>query len=153
MNTLVLLSGVAGSGKSSFAKEYFKDAKVISSDEIRYSLTSSYHILLKDMNIVYDKMIEETNDLFKSNKDITIVLDSTFLDDSRREYFLSRIKGQDKTILIMLRVPLEEIIRRNKNRKEDKVVPEQVIREMYSRFNYPKQENISHYDEIKEYNW
>lgn len=153
MNTLVLLSGVAGSGKSSFAKEYFKGAKVISSDEIRYSLTSSYHILLKDMNIVYDKMIEETNDLFKSNKDITIVLDSTFLDDSRREYFLSRIKGQDKTILIMLRVPLEEIIRRNKNRKEDKVVPEQVIREMYSRFSYPKQENISHYDEIKEYNW
>ena len=53
----------------------------------------------------------------------------------------------------MLRVPLEEIIRRNKNRKEDKVVPEQVIREMYSRFSYPKQENISHYDEIKEYNW
>lgn len=153
MNTLVLLSGVAGSGKSSFAKEYFKDAKVISSDEIRYSLTSSYHILLKDMNIVYDKMIEETNDLFESNKDITIVLDSTFLDDSRREYFLSRIKGQDKTILIMLRVPLEEIIRRNKNRKEDKAVPEQVIREMYSRFSYPKQENISHYDEIKEYNW
>lgn len=153
MNTLVLLSGVAGSGKSSFAKEYFKDAKVISSDEIRYSLTSSYHILLKDMNIVYDMMIEETNDLFESNKDITIVLDSTFLDDSRREYFLSRIKGQDKTILIMLRVPLEEIIRRNKNRKEDKVVPEQVIREMYSRFSYPKQENISHYDEIKEYNW
>ena len=153
MNTLVLLSGVAGSGKSSFVKEYFKDAKVISSDEIRYSLTSSYHILLKDMNIVYDKMIEETNDLFESNKDITIVLDSTFLDDSRREYFLSRIKGQDKTILIMLRVPLEEIIRRNKNRKEDKVVPEQVIREMYSRFSYPKQENISHYDEIKEYNW
>ena len=153
MNTLVLLSGVAGSGKSSFAKEYFKDAKVISSDEIRYSLTSSYHILLKDMNIVYDKMIEETNDLFESNKDIIIVLDSTFLDDSRREYFLSRIKGQDKTILIMLRVPLEEIIRRNKNRKEDKVVPEQVIREMYSRFSYPKQENISHYDEIKEYNW
>ena len=153
MNTLVLLSGVAGSGKSSFAKEYFKDAKVISSDEIRYSLTSSYHILLKDMNIVYDKMIEETNGLFESNKDITIVLDSTFLDDSRREYFLSRIKGQDKTILIMLRVPLEEIIRRNKNRKEDKVVPEQVIREMYSRFSYPKQENISHYDEIKEYNW
>ena len=153
MNTLVLLSGVAGSGKSSFAKEYFKDAKVISSDEIRYSLTSSYHILLKDMNIVYDKMIEETNDLFESNKDITIVLDSTFLDDSRREYFLSRIKGQDNTILIMLRVPLEEIIRRNKNRKEDKVVPEQVIREMYSRFSYPKQENISHYDEIKEYNW
>ncbi len=153
MNTLVLLSGVAGSGKSSFAKEYFKDAKVISSDEIRYSLTSSYHILLKDMNIVYDKMIEETNDLFKSNKDITIVLDSTFLDDSRREYFLSRIKGQDKTILIMLRVPLEEIIRRNKNRKEDKVVPLEVIREMYSRFSYPKQENISHYDEIKEYNW
>ncbi|MCI7058416.1 MAG: ATP-binding protein [Mollicutes bacterium] len=153
MNTLVLLSGVAGSGKSSFAKEYFKDAKVISSDEIRYSLTSSYHILLKDMNIVYDKMIEETNDLFESNKDITIVLDSTFLDDSRREYFLSRIKGQDKTILIMLRVPLEEIIRRNKNRKEDKAVPEQVIREMYSSFSYPKQENISHYDEIKEYNW
>lgn len=153
MNTLVLLSGVAGSGKSRFAKEYFKDAKIISSDEIRYSLTSSYHVLLKDMNIVYDKMIEETNDLFKSNKDLTIVLDSTFLDDSRREYFLSRIKGQDKTILIMLKVPLEEIIRRNKNRKEDKVVPIEVIRDMYSRFSYPKKENISHYDEIKEYNW
>lgn len=153
MNTLVLLSGVAGSGKSSFARAYFKDAKVISSDEIRYSLTSSYHILLNDMNIVYDKMIEETNDLFKSNKDITVVLDSTFLDDSRREYFLSRIKGQDKTILIMLRVALEEIIRRNNNRKEDKVVPIDVIKEMYSRFSYPEQENISHYDEIKEYNW
>lgn len=153
MKTLILLSGVAGTGKSSFAKEKLANAKIISSDEIRYCLTSSYHVLLKDMNVVYDEMIEETNKLFAENKDIEVVLDSTFLDDSRRNYFLSRIKGQDKTILIMLKTPLEEIIRRNENRKEDKVVPIEVIKDMYSRFSYPSSENARLYDEIKVYNW
>lgn len=153
MKTLILLSGVAGTGKSRFAKEKLPNAKIISSDEIRFSLTSSYHVLLKDMNVVYDKMIGEANKLFNENDDIEVVLDSTFLDDSRRNYFLSRIKGQDKTILIMLKAPLEEIIRRNENRKEDKVVPISVIKDMHSRFSYPTSENARLYDEIKVYNW
>ena len=88
MRKLILLAGLPGTGKSYYAQS-IKDENchIISSDETRFTITHDYRVILDDMNVVYDKMIETANALLMSNENITVILDSTFLDDKRRNYF------------------------------------------------------------------
>lgn len=150
MRTLILLSGVTGAGKTTFVKNKFDAATIIkiASNEIRYEYTKDYSVMLPDMNVVYDEMIRRTNEAFKYNPDAVVLLDSTFLNDERREYFLSRIE-RDKTILYMLNFHNKEALyERNRHRAPQLIVPDDVITDMLSKFAPPSEENKNHYDEI-----
>jgi predicted kinase len=153
MKKIIMLAGLPGTGKSFYARKYLKDSIIISSDEIRKEYTKSYSIMLKDMNIVYDEMIKRTNRLLNQNQDITITLDSTFLCDSRRTYFLDKLIGYDYIELIMLKVSLETAFKRNKQRDKTKWVDESIIRKMYERYSYPQKEIQKRFNNIKEINF
>ena len=150
MRRLVLLSGLPGSGKSTYVRASFPNAIVISSDEIRKGMTGSYAILAPDMQDVYLSMIDEANHVFRESDDVTIVLDSTFLDEERRMFFLSRIKGADQNVLIaLLYHTIETGLSRNMEKKKKKRVPESVILEMAQRFCLPKGEEKKRYAAIQ----
>ena len=153
MKKIIMLAGIGGTGKSYYAKNLKIPGlvKIISSDEIRYSITKSYSIILDNMMIVYDEMIETCNKLLNENKDITIILDSTFLNDERRNYFIDHLKNYDELELHMLKVHDEKTIyERNKKRMREKRIPEDVIASMIKKYAYPSKENISKYTLIKE---
>ena len=153
MKKIIMLAGIGGTGKSYYAKNLNLPGlvKIVSSDEIRYSITKSYSIILDNMMIVYDKMIETCNELIKENEDITVILDSTFLNDQRRNYFIDHLKNYDELELHMLKVHDEKIIyERNKKRMKEKWIPEDVIASMIKKYSYPSKENISKYTLIKE---
>lgn len=152
MKRLILLAGLPGTGKSTFAKSHFgKDVVIISSDEIRLKYTGSYAKMLDDMSVVYQEMCDIANKIFKEREDVDVVLDTTMLNDARRNFFLDRIKGQDSTILYMLKVKdLNIILERNKKRSKDKWVPEATIHSMYERYSAPSEENKSRYTAIFE---
>ena len=153
MRKLVILAGIPGTGKSTFAKNYFKDGKVVilSSDEIRVKHTGSYSKLLEDMNIVYREIIDEANKLFLENDNITVIIDSTCLTDERRNLFADNIKNYDYLSLFLLKTNnLSTIFKRNKMRIQDKWVPEEVIIDMMEMYRNPTKENVDKYDEIKE---
>lgn len=150
MNKLIILSGLPGTGKSHYEKNYIKEAHTtISSDEIRIKITGSYDIMCPDMSVVYNKMIDETNELFSKGNN-TVVLDSTFLDSKRRLYFLDKIKNADYIELVMLHVSLETILMRNHKRIKSKWVPEEVIKEMATRYKRPDEIEEKRYNIIKE---
>lgn len=152
MRKLIILAGVPGTGKSFFAKRILKEENmhIISSDEVRFQFTHDYRKLLSDMNIVYNKMIEMVNELFAKNDDITVVLDSTFLTDERRNYFLDRIKNVDSVELILLKVHNEHLIfARNHQRMRAKWVPEEVLVDMMKKYSLPSDENVSRYTSIR----
>lgn len=150
MRKLILLAGLPGTGKSYYAKSIQdENCHIISSDETRFSITHDYRIILEDMNVVYDKMIDKTNELLATNDNITIVLDSTFLDDKRRNYFLDKIKGAEYIQLVMLKANIDTILRRNHKRPEEKWVPEDVILSMMERYKDPSLDNIYRYNFIK----
>ncbi|MCR5786222.1 MAG: ATP-binding protein [Acholeplasmatales bacterium] len=153
MNKLIILAGLPGTGKSYYEKNYIKEKHItISSDETRIKITGSYDKMCPDMSVVYNKMIEDTNALFlEGNK--TIVLDSTFLDEKRRTYFLDNIKNADYIELVLLKVSLDTVLERNHKRIKSKWVPEDVIREMATRFKRPCGEEKKRYNEIKEINF
>lgn len=150
MRKLILLAGLPGTGKSYYAQS-IKDENchIISSDETRFAITHDYRVILEDMNIVYDKMIETANALLNNNENITVVLDSTFLDDKRRNYFLDKIKGADYIQLVMLKANIDTILARNHKRQEEKWVQEDVILSMMERYKDPSPDNIYRYNFIK----
>ena len=154
MNKLIILAGLPGTGKSYFNKNFIKEEHTtISSDEIRIKLTGSYAKMLPNMNVVYDTMISECNKIFSKNSDSFVVLDSTFLDSSRRTYFLDRIKGADYIELVMLHASLETVLKRNHKRIKSKWVPEDVIKEMYSRYKEPNEIEKKRYNKITNINF
>ena len=153
MKRIIMLAGVQGTGKSTYASklEFVGKQYIISSDEIRYSYTGAYNKLLDNMYIVYDKMIEQCNKIMSEENNVTVILDSTFLTDDRRNYFINKLKNYDCLELHMLRVHDNKIIfERNHSRIKEKWVPEEVIKEMIDKYSYPSDEFIDQYSLIKE---
>ena len=152
MRKLIILAGIPGTGKSFFARKELKEKNmvVVSSDEVRFQMTHDYRKILSNMNVVYDRMIEIANEHFEKNDDITVVLDSTFLTDERRNYFLDRIKNADSVELILLKVHNEQMIFvRNHRRIRAKWVPEDVLVDMMKKYSFPSDENLNRYTSIR----
>lgn len=152
MRKLIILAGIPGTGKSFFAKRELKEKNmiIISSDEVRFQITHDYRKILSDMNVVYNRMIELANEQLEKNENITVVLDSTFLTDERRNYFLDRIKNVDSVELILLKVHNERMIFvRNHQRIRAKWVPEDVLVDMMKKYSFPSDDNLKRYSAIR----
>ena len=132
---LIILSGVAGTGKSTYIKENYPDAFVVSSDDIGKAAG-----LKANENWVFTEMYEQIKNAM-AQKEETIVVDSTMLTRTRRMTVLNQTRP-DKTgydvEIVQLHKPLEQIIEQNKNRPEDDYVPESKVRQMYAAMQPPK---------------
>lgn len=149
-----MLTGIPGSGKSTWAKNYAKshpNTFIVDTDEVRKSVTGSYQIFPPDRHVLYDKMIAEANEYFsKASGDCTVIEDSTFTDNYRRQYYMERIKGYDKAYLFMMKLHDYSICyKRNKMRPEPKWVPEDAITNFINNYEDPTPEVSSFFDEIK----
>nr|DAV36650.1 MAG TPA: putative kinase [Caudoviricetes sp.] len=124
---LILLSGVAGVGKSTYIKENLADATVLSSDEIGAELG----VTGGNNSKVFQTMYDRAHDLMSQKVD-TIVLDATMLTRRRRLGALSQINPHNygyEVEVVQLHKPLQEILKQNKMREA--VVPEQTVKQMY----------------------
>lgn len=136
MKKFVMVSGLPGSGKSTYLKNHLKDyinPFYIDSDETRKAMFGSYLIFPKNMYEIYNHMIELANEFYKNNinEDFTIIMDSTFLDNFKREYFLSHLLIFDYyEIIIFKSLDINFNFENNKKRIKEKWVPEQVILDM-----------------------
>ncbi len=158
MKNLIVLAGIPGSGKSTWAKEYQKNHPqtfVIDTDETRKKITGSYLAFPGHMEMIFDEMIKETNEIFAQEAgDCTVIEDSIFLDDYRRKYYMDRIKGYDHSILFMIKMHDYGICYvRNKLRPKDKWVPDDVIAKMISDYQDPSKEVQGFFDEVKVEYW
>lgn len=136
MKSLIMVSGLPGSGKSTYLRSHIKEYKNpvrIDSDETRRTMFGSYLTFPKDMYIIYDHMIDIANDIYDKykDKDLTIIMDSTFLDNYKKEHFLSRLRPFDYYELIIFKsTDLNFNFANNKKRIKEKWVPEDVIIKM-----------------------
>lgn len=154
MKTLIMTCGVPGSGKSSWNKEYASShphTYIVDTDEVRFSVMGDYQTFPKDRHILYDKMIEIGNQLLLTKEsDCTVIEDSTFTDNYRRKYYMERLQGYDKSILILFRMhDYSNCFERNRKRKKEKWVPEEVIREFIRTYEEPTPEVRALFSEIK----
>ena len=149
MKQLIILSAVPGSGKSTWAKKYqatHPNTYIISSDEIRFELTGQYQDFSKQKE-VWEEFENRLLNYSKQDGNFTVILDAVIDLNSLRKKYYDLGKDFDRKILVILRKPLELLKKLNKERKEDKWVPEDVLINLYNKFEEPTKDLLEIFDE------
>lgn len=145
MSKIVMLVGIPGAGKSYIAEELAKkeDYLVFASDKIREELYKN--VADQTNNAVVFKTLEDR--IIKSLKENkNCIYDATNINAKRRTQFLKKLKEiKCQKICVVVLTQFELCLENNKSR--GRVVPEEVIENMYINFDIPKYEEG--WDEIQ----
>jgi predicted kinase len=136
MVEFVMLVGLPGSGKSTYAKNNYPDYHIFSSDAIRGELFGDEGIQgdnVKVFRILHDRIISSLS------KGVSCVYDATNLSYKNRVDFLNRVTSVEKKCHITIKKTCMVIVRsidgcKKMNAKRDRVVPEFVIDRMVRNF-------------------
>lgn len=109
----------------------------------------SYLFFPKDMYVIYDEMIKEGNELYDKYNDLILIMDSTFLDNYRRNHYLDNLKKFDKYVIIMFHSQdINFNLKNNKQRIKDKWVPESVILKMVNQYEPFDEKTRARFNEV-----
>lgn len=142
IKNLFVLVGVSGSGKSTLAKKIAKElgasAKIISRDEIRFSMVAEDEEYFSKENEVFKEFIRQIKESLNTNQNT--IVDATHLNcGSRTKLFRAigaDLEGAAVYAVVVLN-DLEIILKQNRERKGRAYVPESVIKNMYATFESP----------------
>ena len=137
---LYVLIGAPGSGKSTFAKEYLKDAVYVSRDIIRFAILRDGEDYFSKEDQVYREYIWKIyNTLQNEKKDV--IADATHLNHYSRAKLFDALPLDLSTIDIIglfFRTSLPTCLARNETRKGNKTyVPENQLRRMFFKIEHP----------------
>jgi predicted kinase len=149
----VMLVGVPGSGKSTIARNHFKDYAYHSTDNkleeiarLKYNIENDYCDAFRTLSKNGDDWVAKTiEDAMLSLEQKNVVYDATNLTKKRNNVIkLAREKGATVTLFFVWR-DLNTCIKARKN--PDKYIPTEVILNMANSFVYPTKDeydNIMH---------
>ena len=155
MKTLMVLSAIPASGKSTWAGQYqatHHNVYIISSDAIRMELTNgNYGDRSKQADVwrVFSERIHE----FGKIDGCTVILDALNDLNSLREKYVKENPEFDKYILVLFQFKPERSKIYNRRRPEQMRVPEDVMDMLTSKFEEPTEEIKNLFDEIWEIRW
>lgn len=143
MSKLLVMCGVPGSGKSTWASKFVNEnnAIVVSRDAIRFSLLEEGEDYFSHENEVTEKYYEELRNLLKSNKYEYVIADATHNTGRARTNMLREVMpsgGASEIIPVYFNIPMEVCKERNNLRKGLAKVPEDVIERMCHQRSKPK---------------
>lgn len=132
------MTGPAGCGKTTWIKQNLPDAKVISRDAIRF-------LMLKedDDYFAYEDQVVKTffEEIQKAidNGEAEVVADATHLTPKTRQMFLNKLKNLEtvEVVAVAMRVDLDTCLKQNAQRTGRALVPESVIKNMWSSYIEP----------------
>jgi len=149
MKKVYVLSGVPGSGKSTWAnkfKETHPQVLIVSSDGIRYEIGGAYQYF-KEEDKVWSLFFSRANKEVEKDGNIDVILDSTCLTNEKRINYLSRIIGFDYKVLVCFDIALGTCLKRNKMHISGKVVKDCEISRMNNIREEPSEEVLRLFDE------
>ena len=138
---LIIMVGIPGSGKSTFAQNYIKDANNISTvwisrDEVRYSLISGTDEYFAKEKDVFKLFVKKINTALAEGKDV--IADATHINAQSRKKLFSSITVPDIQIeACVMGTSLQECLVNNEKREGRARVPKEAILRMYRQFEYP----------------
>lgn len=142
---LLMLVGIAGSGKSTWAHEYAKDKvrqgyriAIVSRDTIRFSLVAENEKYFSKEKQVFEEYIENLQFALKDPEIDIIIADATHINQISREKILKRLELQNIIVeAIVFYTPLSKCLQQNSKRKGRTKVPEPAIYTMQKHFMTP----------------
>lgn len=148
MKKLIILSAVPGSGKSTWAKLYQEahpNTYIISSDQIRFELTGEYQDFSRQKEVweIFENRIKE---YAKKDGDVTVILDALIDLDILRKKYVETTPEYDYHELVVINRSFDDIKKFNRQRAEEKWVPDDALVTLYHKFEFPKKEIIDLYD-------
>lgn len=141
--TVWLLSGIPGSGKSTWARnKALQNGGVwCSRDEVRFSMLNENDSYFSQEDRVFQSWIANINNALNMEDVKDVYVDATHLTDKSRNKTRRRLnhKNIDKIVNVIFDVPLEVCLERNAQRTGRAAVPEDVIKNMYNSFTFPNE--------------
>lgn len=145
-----MLSAFPASGKSTWAKKYketHNNVVILNSDEIRMEVThGDYldHSHQKEVWELFERRIHENAEI----ENVTVILDALNDVNEVRLTYLTTTPEFDKKILVMFPSNLEKSQRLNGLRDPLVRVPENILIDLYNKFEEPNEEVYNNINEI-----
>lgn len=141
MASLVLMMGVPGSGKTTYAKKMMGDYDIyVSRDEIRFGLVKEDEPYFSKEDEVLQTFIRTINDALPIAQRY-VIADATHLNMGSRAKILKNLHNKpDNIYVVYVAVSLQTALERNAQRSGRALVPESSIRNMYKSISLPRKE-------------
>ena len=155
MKTLIVLSAMPGSGKSTWANKYKEEhphTLIVSSDQIRFELTGQLQDFSKQKE-VWELFSLRIHEYAKAYDDVTVILDALNDLNLLREKYVKENPEFDKYVLVLFPRTIEQINFYNKQRNDDAVVPDDQLEMLINKWEEPSEEVIKLFNEIHEVRW
>lgn len=149
MNNLIIMCGIPGCGKSTYAKkliELHPDWVYVSRDEVRYETVSDQNHYFDHEADVYKEFCNRIDMHLLNGK--TVIADATHLTINSRKKLLSNLSAKGfKIIIIVMNTSFETCMKRNSQRIGITRVPDKTMYAMKNRFKIPNQ-YIENFDKL-----
>lgn len=136
MQTFYLMSGIQGSGKSTYVAEHFSNANIIAPDEIRREMFGSDVVSERQEHLVWHTVWYRVKCAL-CHGDEDIVFDYTNLSRSERVAAVRRIcddaRFEIRKVAVVMKTPVSVAIDRNRGRG----IPDSFVNKMALRQTYP----------------
>lgn len=148
MGCLILVSGVPGSGKSTFCAKYEERGKiaVFSSDETRKQLTGSYINFSKEKEM-WQTLYNNAYTILTRFPEMDVILDATYLSENQRlKVWRNFCEVADDFCLVQFQ--LDPNLARKQNESREKVVPGDAFDAMLAKFQPVTAEELNYYGSV-----
>ena len=155
MKTLIILSAMPGSGKSTWANKYKEEHShtlIVSSDQIRYELTGTTQDFSKQKE-VWELFSLRIHEYAKKYDDVTVILDALNDLNCLREKYVKENPEFDRYELVLFPRTLEQIKFYNKQRDDSSVVPDDQLDMLVNKWEEPSPEVIKLFNKVHEIHW
>ena len=155
MKTLIILSAMPGSGKSTWAKKYKEEHPntfVVSSDEIRFEITGTSQDFSRQKE-VWELFSLRIHEYAKKCDDVTVILDALNDLNCLREKYVKENPEFDRYELVLFPRTEEQIMFYNKQRVETSIVPDDQLEKLIKKWEEPSPEVLTLFNKVHEIHW
>lgn len=155
MKTLIILSAMPGSGKSTWAKKYQEEHPntfIISSDAIRYEITGTMQDFSRQKE-VWALFSSRIHEYAQKQDDVVVILDALNDLDVLRTKYVKENPEYDRYELVLFPRTREQIKFYNQQRATTSVVPDDQLEILMAKWEEPSPEVLSLFDEVHEIRW
>ena len=150
MKRLFILTGAPGAGKSTWAKQYQEEHEnvyIISSDAIRYELTGCFNDHSKQ-KLVWETFENRIHEYANKGNDITVILDALCDLNSLRIKYVKENPEYDEYTLVVFPRSFEYVQKWNKERPQEKWVPDDILISLFNKYEKPSAEALSYFQKV-----